>query len=199
MMKRVFLLLLLLGLPALAQDMPALARNGKTMWRRAQGGLSPQAAWRSSEVTEVPDPALELGVAIIAAPAWKDVGAAGDATIAYQLRSPSQDADFIVRVGASSARSLRGVWTSLRYAVIIELGGSIVKDDPLKLAGAPARQLIYDTYSSRGVERHLEIDLLAAKKHIIISYDAPKAVFNNHLGEVQKMVATLRLVAEGGK
>ena len=142
----------------------------------------------------------ELGLALTPVAPWvADAGESLDSTLAFQLRLPSQDATFTIRRSPEAARSLRGLWEGLRYTVVVEQGGAILKDEQIKVAGAPGRQLIYETFTTTGSERHLEINVLLKKELVVMVFDAPAQIFDNNLASVRTMATSLRLVSPAVK
>ena len=135
-----------------------------------------------------------LGIAITPPPAWVDAaGDSADPTLAFRLH-PASGGTLLVRVSPENARSLKGLWAGLRYSVVVDQGASILKDEPAKLGSAQGRQLLYETYSELGSNRHLEVNLLTGRRLIVMLFEAPAPLFEANLSQARAAMGSLRIL-----
>lgn len=142
----------------------------------------------------------DLGVNVTGPASWtEDAAKSEDMTLAYRFSPGPGNGTVQVKVEGQAATSLRGIWTYLRYSVVVEKGASILKDSPVKIAGLKGRELQYETYTNGVEERHLEIDLISRGYLITMLYDCPKASFYTQLPAVKQALFTMKVSADVGK
>lgn len=108
----------------------------------------------------------EAGVAITPPVGW--TGQAKNdqnSDILYVFKSPSEDGTLTISGTQETRRSIRGVWTGLRYSVVIDQGASILQDQPLKFGSMTGRQLLYQTYLSGKTQKTLHC-VVGSQKHL---------------------------------
>jgi hypothetical protein len=108
----------------------------------------------------------EAGVAITPPNGW--TGQAKNdqnSDILFVFNSPSADGTLTISGTQETRRSIRGVWTGLRYSVVIDQGATILQDLPLKFGSMVGRQLVYQTYLSGKAQKTFH-SCVGSKKHL---------------------------------
>ncbi len=103
------------------------------------------------------------------------------------------DAELIIYLEDSGGRSLAGLWTALRYAVVVDWGGTLLGDRGCKLAGVPARELEFAaTPEGESPRRYLRALAVRGDHKLTVQASAPAGAFGPVRAALQALVGTLR-------
>jgi hypothetical protein len=156
-------------------------------------------ACRSADAQGTDGPGLAVLLSPIAG--WQAVhsGQPGDQSVELQTSHLGTPARLDIWEEDEAARSLRGVWTSLRYSVVVEKGGAILRDVPVNFGGTTGRELLYRIRDSNG-KAEVFLDAVVIKNHHELTAHCSLAGqhFTAYAGEVEKMLALSRFIPVGG-
>lgn len=90
----------------------------------------------------------ESGFVVECPPGWESLGLSEEKPYNKAiLQSQQEDAEaatvFYVQVFDSKGRSLKAYRYSLRHVIVTQIGGKVLEDKPVTVAGLPARRLVY--------------------------------------------------------
>ncbi|GMU52106.1 MAG: hypothetical protein AMXMBFR33_12520 [Candidatus Xenobia bacterium] len=111
----------------------------------------------------------ELGLTLTPPADWVVETSGLEADQAFQLWSPDKSSAAAVFVEPVQGRTQRGIWTGLRYAVVVRLGGCILEDKPFTIAGVAGRRLVFEATNEDGaVERHVRVVAVRDGQELIV-------------------------------
>ena len=140
-----------------------------------------------------------LAVALTPVPGWASVSAKpGDDNLELATDRLGTPAHLNVWEEDEPDRSLRGVWTSLRYNVVIEKGGAILRDVPLNFGGTQGRELLYRIRENGKAEIYLDAVVIKDRIEFTAHCSLADKNFTSYASEVEKMLETARFVVVEG-
>jgi hypothetical protein len=110
--------------------------------------------------------------------------------VLFVMSSPTQDGTLTVSGSHETRRSIRGIWTGLRYSVVCDQGASILQDLPMKFGNMNGRQLVYQTYLSGRSQKTYHCCVGSQKYLFTAIYQG--AAFEAQLPAIKGSITSLR-------
>lgn len=103
------------------------------------------------------------------------------------------DSEILFYLEDSGGRSLDGLWVALRYAVVIDWGGSLLGESRRKVAGTPAQVLEFQARPEEGpMRRYLRTLVVRPEQKLTVQASAPLPAFGEVKTVWQKLLGTLQ-------